>query len=45
VDYLASLFHGDREENDGKTVSYESGPSILKEVGKRQVRMKWLLRC
>jgi len=28
---LASLFHNDREEDDDKTVSYESGPLILKE--------------
>ena len=29
-EYIASLFHDDREDDD-KTVSYESGPSILKE--------------
>ena len=31
-EYIASLSHNDREENDVKAaVSYESGPSILKE--------------
>jgi len=29
--YIASLFHDDREDDD-KIASYESGPSILKEV-------------
>jgi len=31
-EYIASLFHDDREDDDDKTASYESGPSILKEV-------------
>ena len=32
-EYRASLFHGDREENDDiGVISYESGPSILKGV-------------
>jgi len=31
-EYIASLFHDDREEADDKTTSYESGHSILKEV-------------
>jgi len=57
-EYIASLFHDDREDDDDdddKTASYESGPSILEEEvrralqhckpGKRQVRMRWLLRC
>jgi len=30
-EYTASFFHDDREEDDDKTASYESGPSILKE--------------
>ena len=31
-EYIASLFHDDREDDDDKAASYESGPSILKEV-------------
>ena len=35
---MASLFHDDREEDDDKTASYESGPSILKE------EVRWALQ-
>jgi len=37
-EYIASLFHDDREDNDDKTTSYESGPSILKE------EVRWALQ-
>jgi len=37
-EYIASLFHDDREDDVYKTTSYESGPSILKE------EVRWALQ-